>query len=161
MINRFYFDTEFYGFGGEILSLALVHEDGDSLYLVLPDADLPKRDNHWVEENVLPILLDVPGHVIVTRRPLSQWGDLIAEFLYPNGEEQRRCQVICDWPDDIRYLLNLMITGEHKAVTMGLQTDFTVLRHIDVYPCDLEGVKRHNAWWDAMALRRFVQLAKT
>ena len=55
---RYFLDTEYDGFGGPLISLALVPEDGgEELYLVLDqDATDP-----WVERNVIPFL----DHVLV------------------------------------------------------------------------------------------------
>ena len=49
---RYFLDTEFNGFGGELISLALVPEHGhDEYYAVLP---LPDELHPWVERNVVP-----------------------------------------------------------------------------------------------------------
>ena len=53
----YYLDTEFNGFGRQLLSTALVREDGESLYAVLPP---PAEPDPWVAANVLPLILDVP-----------------------------------------------------------------------------------------------------
>lgn len=50
---RYYLDTEFDGFGGPLLSLALVREDGASFYVVTSAS----AENEWVKANVEPILL--------------------------------------------------------------------------------------------------------
>ena len=54
---RYVLDTEFNGFGGALLSLALVPEDGGEFYATLACDDdvLP-----WVERNVVPYLDHVP-----------------------------------------------------------------------------------------------------
>ena len=47
---RYFLDTEFNGFGGELLSLALVPDEGDrEFYVVLP---LPDTLDPWVERHV-------------------------------------------------------------------------------------------------------------
>src|SRR3546814_5579366 len=58
---RYFLDTEYNGFGGELISLALVPEHGDQeYYAVLP---LPDEIHPWVERNVVPYLGSVPpGH---------------------------------------------------------------------------------------------------
>ena len=50
---RYFLDTEFNGFGGALLSLALVPEDGDEFYVTL---DCPDPLDPWVERNVIPYL---------------------------------------------------------------------------------------------------------
>jgi hypothetical protein len=48
---RYFLDTEFNGFGGGLLSLALVPEDGTEFYATLAcDEDMLP----WVERNVVP-----------------------------------------------------------------------------------------------------------
>ena len=42
---RYFLDTEFNGFGGELLSLALVREDGASIYLLYT---VPGNIARWV-----------------------------------------------------------------------------------------------------------------
>src|SRR5690349_11231817 len=50
---RYFLDTEYNGIGGALLSLALVPDDGDELYLTLSTSD-PLLD--WVERHVVPYL---------------------------------------------------------------------------------------------------------
>ena len=55
---RYFLDTEFNGFGGELISIALVPEYGDQeFYAVLP---LPAYLHPWVERHVIPYLGNVP-----------------------------------------------------------------------------------------------------
>nr|MBP8234387.1 hypothetical protein [Rhizorhabdus sp.] len=55
---RYYLDTEFNGFGGDLLSLALVPEYGDQDYYVVIPTDAPYHP--WVEKHVVPYLESVP-----------------------------------------------------------------------------------------------------
>ena len=61
---RYYLDTEFNGFNGALLSIALVPEDGDEFYITLACAEpvLP-----WVEHNVMPFLDHVPVGLVAPR----------------------------------------------------------------------------------------------
>ena len=54
---RYFLDTEYNGIGGELISLALVPDDGDEFYLTLKTTD-PLLE--WVERHVLPYLDSVP-----------------------------------------------------------------------------------------------------
>jgi hypothetical protein len=47
-----FLDCEFNGFGGELISMALVDGDGNYFYEVLPCLE----PINWVKENVLPML---------------------------------------------------------------------------------------------------------
>lgn len=142
---KYFLDTEFNGFGGALLSMALVREDGLSLYLVAPGVET-RFYNPWVHDNVLPILHACPHPPIVA--PLKRWGGAIAIFL----EGDPAPHIISDWPDDIRYLCEVLITGPGLMVKTADRLAFDVVR-VDSYPTDLPGAVQHNAWWDAMALR--------
>ena len=55
---RYFLDTEYNGWGGALLSLALVPEDGgQEVYVTL---DWSGSVEPWVEQNVMPYLDTVP-----------------------------------------------------------------------------------------------------
>ena len=56
---RYFLDTEYNGIGGALLSLALVPEDGEELYLTLK-TDEPIVE--WVESHVVPYLDRCPSN---------------------------------------------------------------------------------------------------
>jgi hypothetical protein len=143
---RYFLDTEFNGFGGELISMALIREDGASRYFVLSeDEDRAMHAEPWVAENVIPIIHDCP--VQPTELPRDMWGHEIAHFLRGDTE----IIVTSDWPDDIRYFCQAIITGPGEMVNLpGIS--FQMFR-VDAYPTAVEGAVQHNAWWDAMALR--------
>ena len=59
--------------------------------------------------------------------------------------------IVADWPDDIRYLCELLITGPGKCVKLdGLKFEWV---RADAWPNEIPGAVQHNAWWDAQALR--------
>jgi hypothetical protein len=148
---KYFLDTEFNEFGGALISLALVREDGESLYLVYPD--LPEY-GEWVKENVLPIVWSVPeranAHYLTSHR---HGADLIAEFLRDDLDPI----IITDWPDDIKHFCEAVIVGPGMMVGIDGLT-FQMVR-VDAYPTTLENAVQHNAGWDAMALRELL-LAK-
>ena len=147
---RYYLDTEFNEFGGELISLALVREDGKSIYLVYPTL---KKYGDWVKENVVPILWDIPLPVA----QLEAWkllnneegARIIQEFL--SGDDHPI--IVTDWPDDIKYFCQAIITGPGMMINIP-RLSFEMVR-VDAYPSVLEkhGAVQHNAYWDAMALR--------
>lgn len=159
---RFHLDTEFSGHGGWLLSLALVVDREDYLYLVLPEEEIERTScrqalDPWVDENVIPILYDVPEDVEVTIAPMKDWGILISQFLCERDyDKNQHPQIVADWPEDFRYLMELLITGPGTAVPMLDQTHFTIIRHVDIYPTALKGAVQHNAWWDALAIREYL-----
>ena len=69
---RYFLDTEYNGVGGELLSLALVPDDGDELYLTFRNSDPPVE---WVERYVVPYLDSVPEQLScprLTRKDAAQ-----------------------------------------------------------------------------------------
>lgn len=144
---KYFLDTEFNEFGGELISLALVREDGESLYLVYPQP----KDGYgpWVKENVVPIIWDIPSPFPGNATPVTDvttGARLIAAFL----KEDPRPVIITDWPDDIRYFCQSIITGPGMMAAINGLT-FEMVR-VDAYPTTLPGAVQHNAWWDARAL---------
>lgn len=147
---RYFLDTEFNGFGGELISLALVRADGESLYLVYP-TPLEQSYDPWVLKNVVPFLWVIPSPLPGMAHQLTHGGKdptyIIQEFL--NGDPNPL--IITDWPDDIRYFCQTLITGPGTMINIP-KVSFEMVR-VDAYPTTLEGAVQHNAWWDAMALR--------
>lgn len=144
---RYYLDTEFNGFGGALLSLALVSEEGHVLSLVY---DRPAESiEPWVAKNVIPFLFKgVPG--FPTKQVDHQLGAmLIAEF-FDGHEGVDEVTIVTDWPDDIRYFCQAIITGPGQMVTLP-RLKFEMHR-VDAYPTAIPGAIQHNAVWDAFAL---------
>jgi hypothetical protein len=142
---KYYIDTEFNGFGGPLLSLAMVRQDGPSLYLVY---EPPRVIDPWVAANVIPKLNNVPPGVEPRRVGQADGARAIAEFLSGDPDPD----VIADWPDDIRLFCAALMLGSGTTVFLE-RIRFEILR-VEPYPTDLVGAVEHNAWWDAMALRR-------
>jgi hypothetical protein len=145
---KYYLDTEFNGYRGELISLALVREDGPELYLVthrLPEV-IP-----WVKDNVIPVLFAKSADDAVIWRT-DLFGEQIANFM----REDLFPVIIADWPDDIRYFCECLITGPGKMVDLPADgkgaIDFVVER-VDSYPSRLREAVQHNALWDARALQ--------
>ena len=140
----YFLDTEFNGFGGELMSLGLVRQDGESLYLVYTR---PVNMEDWVEKNVEPILYSVPEGATVHDVSWAEGSQMIADFL----RNDRDITIITDWPDDIRYFCQAIITGPGMMVNLD-NIAFRMVR-VDAYPTKLEGAVQHNALWDAMSLK--------
>lgn len=141
---KYYIDTEFDGFGGDLLSLGIASK-ADSLYLRVPK---PATLTPWVAENVWPIIDAVPFHV--NPMPLDEWPNVIAGFL--GGDDAPH--IVADWPDDIRYFCQPLITGPGEMVNIP-RISFEVVR-VDAYPSALTQAIQHNAWWDAQALKHLL-----
>jgi hypothetical protein len=144
---RYFLDTEFNGFGGALISLALVPEHGDQeFYAVLT---LPEPLHPWVERNVLPYLGSVPCGPVdpMSRREAAV---RLAEFLAPDGDPV----IVADWPDDIAYFCALLTTGPGEMAPVGAMR-FELLSNPGFSPAANSRVP-HNALYDARALRDFV-----
>ncbi|WP_375188424.1 hypothetical protein [Sphingobium yanoikuyae] len=146
---RYYLDTEFDGFGGPLLSMALVREDGESMYATMQH-DPDKIRDKWVKANVLPIMRSIPspfpGAVQLNIRPV-ELSSLIHWFM----DGDREPHIITDWPDDVRYFCSAIITGPGQMIALP-SLSFDVER-VDAYPTSLPNAVQHNAWWDAKALQ--------
>lgn len=148
---RYYLDTEFNGLGGDLISLALVSEDDRSFYAVVvqekPSTVFKNASDcdHWVQSNVLPILADCPVEPVALYR--EELPSYLADFL--GGDVAP--VIVTDWPDDIRYFCEAVITGPGTMINIpGLKFE---MHRVDAYPTSVEGAVQHNAWWDAVALK--------
>ena len=144
---RYFLDTEYNGAGGALLSLALVPDGGDELYLTLRSPD-PLLD--WVERHVVPYLDSVPEQLSCPRLPREDAADALERYLGPDEDPF----ILADWPEDIAQFCNLMITGpgdmvELRRVTFRLapMSNFSTAANSKV---------PHNALHDARALRDHV-----
>ena len=139
---KYFLDTEFNGMGGDLISLALVADNGRELYLAKPCQNpIP-----WVADNVMPVVHCVGASPIMDNPDLM--GHAIAMFL--QGDPAPSIWV--DWPDDIVYFCKALIVGPGTMVNIPSLT--FEMRRVDSYPTDLPGAIQHNALWDARALRR-------
>ncbi len=138
-------DTEFDGFGGDLISLALVREDNESLYLVYKET----ATDPWVQQNVIPILWSIPSPLPGMAFKVDDQLDgarRIRHFLALDPKPH----IISDWPDDISYFCKSIITSPGYMIDIP-RFSAEVIR-IDAYPTNLKGAVQHNAWWDAKAL---------
>lgn len=85
---RYFLDTEFNGQDGDLISLALVADDGREMYT----ATSCQEPVPWVAANIMPIIRCSGAYPIPCRR--RQFGILVAELL--GGDENPL--IIADWP---------------------------------------------------------------
>lgn len=138
---KYFLDCEFNGYRGELITLALVCEDGRELYLAKPRL---RKTVPWVAENVEPIVTLIDACPSVAHVFSSRIQDFLADDAHP--------LIVADWPDDIRYFCECLITGPGQMVKSSPVIQFEVQR-VDAYPTDLPGAVQHNALWDARALK--------
>ena len=150
---RYYLDFEFDGFGGDWISLGIVREDNESIYIINV-LNAKYAEEAWVRENVIPILYRVPSPLpgmLYEVHSDTQAQKIIQHFL--SGDD---CPTfVTDWPDDIKYFCELLITGPGTMISIP-KINFSMVR-VDAYPTDVPNAVQHNAWWDAKALKRVVE----
>jgi hypothetical protein len=135
---RLFLDTEFNGFGGKLISMALVPEN-DSKRTFYKEIEMTDQLDPWVRENVVPHLVLIPCSRYEFQQALSQ-------YLWEVGD----CTIIADWPDDIRYFCESLITGPGECLSllhnMKFELDFGI---------EYESLVPHNALHDARAIKEF------
>jgi hypothetical protein len=144
---RYFLDTEYNGWGGGLLSLALVPEDGEELYLTLVwDGALDK----WVERNVVPYLDTVPDSLVSPRISRADAARAVAHYLAGDSDPL----ILADWPEDIAQFSALLVTGPGKMAEVP-QLRFE-LRILSGFSTAENSRVPHNALHDARALRDHV-----
>jgi len=137
---RYFLDTEFNGFGGSLIAMAIVPEDADAPYFY--EALACDDPSPWVVEHVLPVL---------DRAPISQ-----TEFSYRLQEylgDDPWPVLVADWPEDIAHAARAMIVGPGRRVTL----DRVGFELCDAFGFDsMLSAVPHNAYHDAVALRDFL-----
>lgn len=129
---KFWIDCEFNDFKGELISMAVVDEDGVFFYEVLPCPNPAP----WVAQNVMPILEKEPIR-------LDQFQRRLQAFL----SHYANVHLIADWPEDIKHFCDALITGPGTRIgtpplTMEIRRDLDAVSHLP-----------HNALADAFAIR--------
>lgn len=129
---RIWIDTEFNEFKGEMISMALVAEDGNEFYQSLGC----ENPGAWVAQHVMPIIGIPTSNLKDVQRCLQT-------FLM----DYSAIHLVADWPEDIAHFCNALITGpgmriNTPALTMEIRRDLDAVSAIP-----------HNALADARAMR--------
>jgi hypothetical protein len=141
---RYFLDTEYNGWGGALLSLALVSEQGDELYLTLAwDGPLEP----WVERYVMPYLATVPEALRSAPMSRDDAARAVEHFLAADPAPL----IIADWPEDIAQLSALLVTGPGVMVEVP-SLDFR-FASLSGFSTAANSAVPHNALHDARALR--------
>jgi len=144
---RYFLDTEYNGWGGALLSLALVPDQGEELYLTL---DWDGALEPWVERNVIPYLDMVAHDLVSPRMSRSDAARAIAHYLAGDPDPL----IVADWPEDIALFNALLVTGPGvMAEVPGLMFQFMPLTG---FSTAANSKVAHNALHDARALRDHV-----
>jgi hypothetical protein len=138
---RYFLDVEFNGFGGELISLALVPEAED----VPPFYEAVQCDQPtlWVADHVLPVLDTPPvDRATMARRFEAYLGDDPDPLL------------VADWPEDIAHAAMLMVIAPGRRMALD-RIRFEMLDSIGFDSAAMSAVP-HNAYHDAAALRTYM-----
>lgn len=141
---RYFLDTEYNGWGGALLSLALVPDHGEELYLTL-DWDCALEP--WVERNVVPYLDTVPEPLASPRLSRADAARAVSHYLAGDSDPL----IVADWPEDIALFNALLLTGPGTMVEVPPLT----FRFIELTGFSTAANSRvpHNALHDARSLR--------
>lgn len=118
------------------MSMALVPENNQcrEFYKELLMTD---QLDPWVKENVMP-------HMILPPCTHNEFQNALAQYLWEVGD----CTIVADWPDDIRYFCESLITGPGMCISLLHNIHF----ELD-FGIEYESVVPHNALHDARAIR--------
>jgi hypothetical protein len=132
---KLFLDCEFTSFQGQLISIALVSEDDNVFYEVVPyNKD---RCHPWVVDNVLPILnkdwIFYEDMQIELRKYLNHWQEV---------------EIIADWPEDFVHFFNALLTGPGNMINVISKITTTFERRLDY-----KSLVPHNALEDARAIK--------
>ena len=129
---KIYLDTEFNEFKGDLISMALVAEDGAEFYEVLEC----EHTGAWVKENVMPVL---------NKEPVPDYIFKMKLFGFLNWFDD--IHLVADWPEDIKHFCEQVIVGPGEMMNIP---NFTCEVRRDLSTKDSK--IPHNALADARAL---------
>lgn len=129
---RIWMDTEFNEFRGELISMALVSEDGRQWYRSLGCF----KPGSWVAEHVMPIIGIPPVSYPEFTSSLQSW---LMQF--------DTVHIVADWPEDIAHFNQALIVGPGVRINTPPLT-MEVRRDLDV----IQSAIPHNALEDALAI---------
>lgn len=141
---RYFLDTEYNGWRGALLSLALVPDHGEELYLTL---DWDGTLEPWVERHVVPYLDMVPEAMVSPRLSRSDAARAVSHYLAGDSEPL----IVADWPEDIALFNALLLTGPGTMVEVPPLT-FKFIE-LSGFSTAANSKVPHNALHDARSLR--------
>jgi len=130
---RLFLDCEFNEFKGQLISMALVAENGKEFYEVL-HCDNP---GPWVKANVIPTLNRPPV-------PFDVFQMKLQSFLF----QFSTVEIIADWPEDISHFCDSLITGPGSRIN-------TPPLKMEIHRVDTESSLPHNALADARGIASY------
>jgi len=135
---KLFLDTEFNAFGGKLISMALVPEDINFPEFYC-EIEMNDQLDPWVRDNVVPHLILVPCSYNTFQSKLAVYLNYIGKSI-----------IVADWPDDIRYFCEALITGPGEMISIGNNINFEL--NFDI---EYNSLVPHNALHDARGIRDF------
>lgn len=133
---KLFLDCEFNGFGGELISLALVDEQHQSFYEVL---ECP-NPVPWVKDHVIPRLNQPPIQ-------FKKFQSRLQIFLF----QYDQIEIIADWPEDFALFIRSLVLSAGKCIrTPPLSMQLWMQDPIETH---VPSQNPHNALADAQALK--------
>lgn len=120
-----------------------MREDGEAVYYVF---DLTDPPDPFVAKKVLPVLWDCPFEARAWTR--DEAAQDLGRFL--KGDDAPL--IFSDWPEDVSHFLALVVIAPGRMIPIP-RLDFSIAP-LSTFPTSLPDAVQHNAWWDALALRR-------
>lgn len=137
-MTKIFIDCEFNEFGGDLISMALVADDGQEFYEVL-NLENDWKYGSWVFANVVPWL---------NKDPITK--QLFQQKLWTFINQWEEVHIIADWPDDIKYFCMSLITDPGMAMNTPLNLTMQIDRELSGESSAIP----HNALEDARAIKR-------
>lgn len=132
---RLFLDCEFNGFGGELISLALVDENNQFFYEVLAC----QNPTPWVVEHVIPILNHPPISLEAFQKQLQK-------FL----NQYDAIEIIADWPEDFALFSRCLIVSAGRCLSLP---PLKMQLWMQESNAKVASQQPHNALADAQALK--------
>lgn len=130
-------DTEFNEFSGDLISMALVADDGQEFYEVL-NLENDEKYGSWVYFNVVPYL---------NKDPIIK--QLFQQKLWAFINQWDEVHIIADWPDDIKYFCMSLITVPGMCIGTPLKLTMQIDRTLNTESSAI----LHNALEDARSIK--------
>lgn len=152
---KFFIDNEFNGFGGELISMAIVC-DTHELYLVNEDFDRYGDNVHpWVLRNVSPWIYHDSVAELAVPAPKATFKKHLSRFFYDKVKSEE-ITIVADWYTDVEHLMNVLVADNGYTVTLNRsrKINIEIDRTLDQARDPLSGSIEHNALWDARNIRK-------
>jgi len=140
-VTVLYCDCEFNGFGGQLISLALVPDDGTAPWY--GELELPHQIDPWVKDHVVPKLHNKLQRPLIFKLGFQQY---IQKFDNP--------LIICDWHADAIHFCQLL-AGNDYGSSLDFECRIQILKTPPGQP-----IYTHNALEDALILSEWYQNEK-